>query len=320
VSGGRERAFVYAIFALAAIAALSVVPTPFFILAPGTAVDLSTHVAVEGHAPPRRRYFLTDVSVTRASVLLLAAGLLPGSRIVRRDRLVPPGESARAYDLLLADAMDESQATAAIVAERAAGYRVPQPQPHVVVTDVAAGAPAGRLLARGDELRRIRGRTIASLDDITRALAGVRGGQSVAVEALRGSDVVRGRIAALPAARGARLGIFVRERVLRPRLPVPVRFSLGDISGSSGGLMFALQIYGALRGTNASDAVAGTGTIAADGRVGPIEGTLQKLIAARRAGARVFLVPRANYGEVANETGVRVVPVDSFADALARVN
>jgi len=40
------------------------------------------------------------------------------------------------------------------------------------------------------------------------------------------------------------------------------------------------------------------------------------LIAAKRAGARIFLVPRQNFADVAGEGGVRVIPVASFRDAL----
>jgi PDZ domain-containing protein len=83
--------------------------------------------------------------------------------------------------------------------------------------------------------------------------------------------------------------------------------------------MFALQIYGALRAERLRGAttIAGTGTLRPDGSVQPIEGALQKLIAARRAGASVFLVPRRNYPDVARERGLRVIPVDSFRGALA---
>ena len=40
--------------------------------------------------------------------------------------------------------------------------------------------------------------------------------------------------------------------------------------------------------------IAGTGTIDADGRVGPIGGIQQKIVAAADAGAKIFLVPPAN--------------------------
>ena len=100
-----------------------------------------------------------------------------------------------------------------------------------------------------------------------------------------------------------KLGVAVETRTARPDLPVPVRFSVDNISGSSGGLMFALQIYAALHGEHrgAGTSIAGTGTIAPDGSVGPIEGTEQKLIAAKRAGASVFLVPKENAADIASD-------------------
>ncbi len=69
-----------------------------------------------------------------------------------------------------------------------------------------------------------------------------------------------------------------------------------DIGGPSAGLMFSLGVYdtltpGSLTGGND---VAGTGTIDEQGRVGPIGGIQQKIVAAADAGAKVFFVPPAN--------------------------
>jgi PDZ domain-containing protein len=82
--------------------------------------------------------------------------------------------------------------------------------------------------------------------------------------------------------------------------------------------MFALEIYRTLRHmpTPGNLRIAGTGTIAYDGSVGPIEGATQKVIAARNAGASVFLVPQENYSEIAGTPGIRVVPVKDFRAAL----
>ena len=118
--------------------------------------------------------------------------------------------------------------------------------------------------------------------------------------------------------RQPRLGIRTQMVPQPATLAVPVTYGIGEIGGPSGGLMFALEIYRTLRpgAPSPERKIAGTGTIAFDGTVGPIEGTRQKLIAAKRAGASVFLVPRENYAEIKDEKGVRVVPVDTFADAL----
>ncbi|MBD5634928.1 MAG: signaling protein, partial [Candidatus Eremiobacteraeota bacterium] len=78
-------------------------------------------------------------------------------------------------------------------------------------------------------------------------------------------------------------------------------------------------IYASLHPAAASDPIACTGTIASDGRVGPIEGVEKKQNAARAAGARTFLVPRENYAAVAHAAGMRVVPVASLTEALAAI-
>jgi PDZ domain-containing protein len=63
--------------------------------------------------------------------------------------------------------------------------------------------------------------------------------------------------------------------------------------------------------------IAGTGTIVGDGAVGPIGGVQQKVVAAERAGARVFFVPADNAADArAVAKGITVVPVRTYQDAL----
>jgi PDZ domain-containing protein len=309
---------VWALAALFGVLALSLVPTPFYILAPGKAVDLSTRITVEGRPAARRRFYLTDVSVGRASVLLLAARLWPGVRLVRRETLLPAGESARSYDRSMLDAMTESQNDAAVVAERAAGFAVPEPQRRIDVVAFTATSHARPALAAGDRILRAGNVSIRSLGDLARALARVPPGASVRVVYLRGGAVGVANVVTSAAAGRTRLGVVVRSRSLAVALPLDVRYDLGEISGSSGGLMFALEIYALLRPSATATAVAGTGTIDADGRVGPIEGLAQKLIAAQRAGVTTFLVPKANLND-AKLPGMRVIGVATFREALAAI-
>jgi PDZ domain-containing protein len=63
--------------------------------------------------------------------------------------------------------------------------------------------------------------------------------------------------------------------------------------------------------------VAGTGTIDADGKVGPIGGIQQKIAAAASSGASVFLVPADNCDELAGlQTDIRLVRVASLREAI----
>jgi PDZ domain-containing protein len=63
--------------------------------------------------------------------------------------------------------------------------------------------------------------------------------------------------------------------------------------------------------------LAGTGDIDLDGRVRPIGGVSLKVLAAERAGADVFLLPRSNLAEARRVAGsIELVPVSTLQDAL----
>jgi len=305
--------------ALAVVIILSLLPTPYVIVTPGSAVNLSEAVTVEGYAPPVDRFFLTDVSVQRATALSLLGGFLPGAHVFRAENFVPRGMSTTLYDRRLADAMAESENNAAVVAERAAGFHVPDVPARMVVTAILSSSRAGDSLRAGDEIVRLNGQRVTTLAEIARLVSGTHVGAPIAVRIRRNGSALELRVPTVRISGAPRLGIVVERSEPAPPLPVSVRYSLGNIGGSSGGLMLALQIYSTLRGNrrHPGTSIAGTGTLASDGTVGPIEGTQQKLIAAKRAGATIFLVPRENLADVAGEHDVRIVPVRSFRDALA---
>jgi Lon-like protease len=103
--------------------------------------------------------------------------------------------------------------------------------------------------------------------------------------------------------------------------PFDVSISSGDIGGPSAGLMWALGLYDLLTPGDLTGGrtVAGTGQIALDGTVIPIDGVQEKIAAAADAGATLFLVPQRNLraARAGGDHGLRLVPVSSFDDALA---
>lgn len=95
-------------------------------------------------------------------------------------------------------------------------------------------------------------------------------------------------------------------------------------SGSSAGLMLTLAIYDSLtkEDLSAGRKIAGTGTIASDGTVGPIGGVKYKLIGAVHDKADVFLVPLGeNYEECMKlkkekNYKIKIIGVSSLDDAI----
>ena len=82
-------------------------------------------------------------------------------------------------------------------------------------------------------------------------------------------------------------------------------FNLANIGGPSAGLMFSLAVVDKLTTGDLNDDkfVAGTGTIAPDGAVGPIGGITQKARAAVDAGASLFLYPASTTAKEVKELG-----------------
>ncbi|MEU4925896.1 S16 family serine protease [Streptomyces yokosukanensis] len=105
---------------------------------------------------------------------------------------------------------------------------------------------------------------------------------------------------------------------------VKVTLKLADVGGPSAGLLFTLGIIDKLEGDGSGGdltggrTVAGTGTIDADGTVGAVGGVALKTQAARRDGASVFLVPKAECTDAKAELpkGLRLVPVTTLKTAM----
>jgi PDZ domain-containing protein len=99
------------------------------------------------------------------------------------------------------------------------------------------------------------------------------------------------------------------------------------VQGNSGGLMQTLSLYNRLTENDITQGrrIAGTGTINANGSVGPIGGVRQKVISAVRANVDVFFVPADDYAEALEElstqrSAMRLVPVATFQEALRALN
>ncbi|MFF0202163.1 S16 family serine protease [Streptomyces sp. NPDC005017] len=105
---------------------------------------------------------------------------------------------------------------------------------------------------------------------------------------------------------------------------VKVTLKLADVGGPSAGLLFSLGVVDKLNGDGSGGdltggrTIAGTGTIDPDGKVGAVGGVALKTQAARRDGATVFLVPKAECSDAKSELpkGLRLIPVTTLKGAV----
>ena len=99
-----------------------------------------------------------------------------------------------------------------------------------------------------------------------------------------------------------------------------ISFDVKKTGGPSGGMIFAIGVIELLTQKDLLQGrhIAGTGTITTDGKVGPIGGINQKILAAHKAGATLFIAPADNRGDIANiPSGIKVVTVATLAEAMA---
>ncbi|MBF8252502.1 MAG: Endopeptidase La [Actinobacteria bacterium] len=101
-----------------------------------------------------------------------------------------------------------------------------------------------------------------------------------------------------------------------------INFDVKRTGGPSGGMIFALGVIELLTPIDILDSrhISGSGTITIDGKVGPIGGINEKIQAAYKAGATLFLAPIGNRDEITNvPKGVKVVIVATLDDAMKAI-
>jgi PDZ domain-containing protein len=259
------------------------------------------------------------VSYTRLTGFdMLLAWLDPDRAVVARSVLYPDGEDVQVELERSISQMDSSKLDASAVVLRALeGY----PKDHgdgVLVESVVSGCAADGELFPGDRILSIDGEPVDSYRDAGRAIEATESGSTLTFDLSVDGDPETVDLVREPC--GDSEDPLVGVRMINS-FPFDVSISSGEIGGPSAGLMWALGLYDLLTSGDLTDGqtIAGTGQIALDGSVFPIDGIDQKLSAAADAGASVFLVPQGNM-QAARATGghgLELVPIVTFDDALA---
>lgn len=321
-----------AFLAITVAALMAIVTLPYAIMEPGPitntlgkGADGKLLVEVTGHEtyPTSGALDFTTVRVlggpgARPSVWqVILAWLDPNGAVYPEDQLFPKGATEKQIEEQNTAEMADSQQEAIAVALRALGVQVAE---RVTIAEVAKDAPAAAVLKPGDELVMINGAPAKDAQAVRDAIGALPAGQAVPVVLKRSGTTMT--VQAKTRSSGGRtvLGVFLATKF---DFPFQVKINAGEVGGPSAGLMFTLGIYDRLTPgeMTGGEQIAGTGTIASDGVVGPIGGIQQKLAGAREGGARYFLAPADNCDEVVGHvpSGLRVFKVSTFAQARTAV-
>jgi PDZ domain-containing protein len=258
----------------------------------------------------------------RIDLLTALRGWLdPKTAVVPEEAIFPKNESVQKVEQENTAQMESSQEAA--VAAALTELKIPITTT-IKVASLQQGMPAARALRKDDQILAVDGAKVAKVEDVSAAIGKHRPGDPVKITIKRGGkeQTVDVGTAPAPATAGARAGKTVIGVVLGEdhQFPFGVKISVGDVGGPSAGLMFSLGIYDKLTPGSLTGGtfVAGTGTITAEGEVGPIGGIQQKMIAARDAGAKVFLTPKDNCAEAVTHVpdGLRLIEANTMRGTI----
>ena len=305
------------------IAGLVVLPAPFMIETAGPTFDTfdgkvegTTLVTVEGAKtyPASGSLRLTTVAVSQTTDTPFSLGPVVRAWLDPSASTYPDVLTGANHDAAIQQEWISSQEDASVAALGQLGTPVPA---KIRVADFSPGSRADGKLMVDDIIESVDGKPIKTLPALSAVIGAHSPGDLVSVVVSRsGKDVT----ASFPTIR-SQSGKTLMGVAIDPTFDMPytVNVAIDHVGGPSAGLIFALAIVDLLtpRDELHGAKVAGTGTIAPDGEVGPIGGIALKMIGARRAGADWFLAPESNCSEVVGHVpaGLRVVSVANLSDA-----
>lgn len=315
--------------------ALSFIPSPYVIERPGPVFDTLGEVSVEGETVPLISIPGEETYPTEGALSMLTVNVVgnretrpnwfevitswsnPSRAVLPLDEVFPPGQSVEQSNEQSSVDMQNSQKDAIAASLTELGYEL---EATLTVAGFSPDSPSDGILMEGDEILRVNGEDPLDVTQLRAIIAENGTSSPVTIEIARAGSTTTVEVTPRENPEGDGnpiVGITVGADY---DFPFEVKIQLEKVGGPSAGMMFALGIIDKLTpgALNGGENIAGTGTIAVDGSVGPIGGIRQKLYGAKDDGAEFFLAPAANCGEVAGNIpdGLTVFAIETLDQAL----
>lgn len=323
---------VAAILLVALICVAILRPAPYVTMKPGQTVDTlgeTDRGPIIEFGPKAKTYEttgelrMTTVSVTSPDSRVnlsqaLQAWFDSDTALVPRDLVYPPEQSVEEAEEETHLEMTGSQSSAQIAGLTEAGYDVDEV---IQVVSVTPDGPADGDLEAGDRLTAVDGEPVSSSERAVQAIRDREPGDSVELTVERDGERRTVELVTEPSPDDDSVPVVGVSVGMVADFPFSIKFNVDPaIGGPSAGSMFALAIYDKLTRGPLTDgqAIAGTGEIDTNGRIGSIGGIQQKILAAASVGADLFLVPKDNCGEAVDidVDGIRLVEIETLHQAV----
>ncbi len=318
---------------VALILASSLYYLPYYVTKPGMAKELEPIIEVSGGDEAEGSFMLTTVRMGRANIYsYFLAKWSEYQEIYEEASVRIEGETDEEYTVRQLHLMDNSKNHAIKVAYEKAGKEFSYKYLGIYVLDVHEDMPAGEVLRAGDQIIQVDDLRFTSSKQFMDYIATKKEGDQVQIVYKREETEKQATIALRPfkdRPNQVGLGISLDDHTRVTTNPL-VKIDSEQIGGPSAGLMFSLEIYNQLTKGDLTKGyqIAGTGTMDEEGKVGPIGGIGQKIVAADQSGADIFFAPNENGANHSNYedalvaaqdigTKMKIIPVDTFDDAVS---
>lgn len=329
---GRRVGWLLLALTLFGVFGLAVLPTPYVIERPGPVFDtLGTVTVGDEEVPlieiPSEPTFATEGSLSLLTVNVygnrdqppswfdvIRAWLDPSQSVVPIDAVFPEGVSTEDRREQSRIDMENSQQEAVAAALRALGEPY---ESQLRVVETLPESPAEGILRSDDIILAVEGEPVRDVTALRAAIAANGTADPVSIDIVRAGSERTLEVTPVLSEGEERvpvIGVLIAGEYV---FPFDVNIELENVGGPSAGMMFALGIIDKLTPDSLAGGaeVAGTGTIGADGSVGPIGGIVQKMHGAVAFGADWFLAPVGNCDEVVGN-----VPGDLEVFAVATLD
>jgi PDZ domain-containing protein len=305
----------------AALLAALLWPTGYEVTYPGMTLNMNRYAHVEGGESGGTINGVLVFDRPAVPADWLYARLLPLYTFEKIPDDEPPLTEAYTQVVMM---KTDANSIAAAVAMQKSGVGGGITADGVRVIAIVKDSPAEQLLKAGDIIDKLDGHVVKTINEMTAYMGeSVKPGQVVAVTLRRNGTEVQVDIptrASADAPERAVFGISVQTE-LHLDIPRSVNYKryMAHIGGPSHGAMLTLALIDQLTpgGVTRGIKVAGTGTIEADGSIGPVGGVPQKAYAISRTDADVFFVPAALELEARGAApDLNIVPVKTIDDVL----
>lgn len=301
-------------------------PLPFYIEKDGGLIPTKDRIKIENNHESSGNFYMAYVSEIKVNIPTYIVSLFKKDwELIPKNNVVYTNETEEDSNfrskLLLNESINNAIISSFSLAKKS--VNIVEEDCYVIYVDEMAKTD----LKVQDKILKINDNIINNKNDIQKILNNLVAGDSINIEVENKNKIYKRKATLINVNDSNIIGVMVAtNRVIETNPKISNDFKKSE-SGSSGGLMLALEIYNNLIDEDISKnrKIAGTGTIDEYGNVGQISGVKFKLKGAYKEGADVFLAPIGeNYDEaikVANEEkiNIKIIGVSTLQDAITKL-